>query len=118
MGPFELMDMIGHDVNFAVTNSVWRAFYNDQRFLPSLIQQELVDAGFFGKKTGRGFYDYREGAVKPEAQTEAAQTPAGKIVLTASRPQQKPSPTACSIAACPSPAPRTVMAGLPKSAAP
>jgi 3-hydroxybutyryl-CoA dehydrogenase len=50
MGPFELMDMIGHDVNFAVTNSVWRAFYNDQRFLPSLIQQELVDAGFFGRK--------------------------------------------------------------------
>jgi 3-hydroxybutyryl-CoA dehydrogenase len=81
MGPFELMDMIGHDVNFAVTNSVWRAFYNDQRFLPSLLQQELVDAGFFGKKTGRGFYDYREGAVRPEAQTEAAQTPAGKIVL-------------------------------------
>ena len=81
MGPFELMDMIGHDVNFAVTNSVWRAFYNDQRFLPSLIQQELVDAGFFGKKTGRGFYDYREGAVKPEPQTEAAQAPAGKITL-------------------------------------
>jgi 3-hydroxybutyryl-CoA dehydrogenase len=81
MGPFELMDMIGHDVNFAVTNSVWRAFYNDQRFLPSLIQQELVDAGFFGKKTGRGFYDYRAGAVKPEPQSEAAQAPAGKITL-------------------------------------
>lgn len=81
MGPFELMDMIGHDVNFAVTNSVWRAFYNDQRFLPSLIQQELVDAGFYGKKTGRGFYDYREGAVKPEPQTEAPQTPAGKITV-------------------------------------
>ncbi|MDP3538027.1 MAG: 3-hydroxyacyl-CoA dehydrogenase PaaH [Azonexus sp.] len=81
MGPFELMDMIGHDVNFAVTNSVWRAFYNDQRFLPSLIQQELVDAGFFGKKTGRGFYDYREGAVRPAPQTEAAQAPAGKITL-------------------------------------
>jgi len=81
MGPFELMDMIGHDVNFAVTNSVWRAFYNDQRFLPSLIQQELVDAGFYGKKTGRGFYDYREGAVRPAPQTEAAQTPAGKITV-------------------------------------
>lgn len=81
MGPFELMDMIGHDVNFAVTNSVWRAFYNDQRFLPSLIQQELVDAGFYGKKTGRGFYDYRDGAEKPAAQTEAAQTPAGKITV-------------------------------------
>ena len=81
MGPFELMDMIGHDVNFAVTNSVWRAFYNDQRFLPSLIQQELVDAGFYGRKTGRGFYDYREGAVKPAPQTEAAQAPAGKITV-------------------------------------
>jgi len=81
MGPFELMDMIGHDVNFAVTNSVWRAFYNDQRFLPSLIQQELVDAGFYGKKSGRGFYDYREGAVRPAAQTEPAQTPAGKITV-------------------------------------
>ena len=81
MGPFELMDMIGHDVNFAVTNSVWRAFYNDQRFLPSLIQQELVDAGFYGKKTGRGFYDYREGIAKPEPQSEAAQTPAGKITV-------------------------------------
>lgn len=72
MGPFELMDMIGHDVNFAVTNSVWRAFYNDQRFLPSLIQQELVDAGFLGRKTGRGFYDYREGAVKAEPASQAA----------------------------------------------
>ena len=81
MGPFELMDMIGHDVNFAVTHSVWRAFYHDQRFLPSLIQQELVDAGFYGKKTGRGFYDYRDGAEKPAAQTEAAQTPAGKITV-------------------------------------
>ncbi len=81
MGPFELMDMIGHDVNFAVTNSVWRAFYNDQRFLPSLIQQELVDAGFYGKKSGRGFYDYREGAAKPAPQTESVQTPAGKIAI-------------------------------------
>ena len=81
MGPFELMDMIGHDVNFAVTNSVWRAFYHDPRFLPSLIQQELVDAGFFGKKTGRGFYDYREGAVRPTPRIEAAQSPVGKITL-------------------------------------
>lgn len=81
MGPFELMDMIGHDVNFAVTRSVWNAFYNDQRFLPSLIQQELVDAGYLGKKTGRGFYDYREGAVRPVPATEAVQAAPNDIVI-------------------------------------
>lgn len=81
MGPFELMDMIGHDVNFAVTNSVWRAFFHDPRFLPSLIQQELVDGGYYGRKSGRGFYDYREGAEKPQPVSEAPQTPAGKITI-------------------------------------
>ena len=58
MGPFELMDMIGHDVNFAVTQSVWKASYHDPRFAPSLLQQELVAAGFLGRKSGRGFYAY------------------------------------------------------------
>lgn len=72
MGPFELMDLIGHDVNFAVTRSVWNAFFNDQRFLPSLIQQEMVDAGFFGKKSGRGFYNYRADASLPAPATAAA----------------------------------------------
>ena len=81
MGPFELMDMIGHDVNFAVTRSVWNAFYNDQRFLPSLIQQDLVDAGFLGKKTGRGFYDYRDGAVRPAPNTEAAQATPDSVLI-------------------------------------
>ncbi|MGV8898898.1 MAG: 3-hydroxyacyl-CoA dehydrogenase PaaH [Burkholderiaceae bacterium] len=81
MGPFELMDMIGHDVNFAVTRSVWNAFFNDQRFLPSLIQQELVDAGFLGKKTGRGFYDYRDGAVRPAPDTEALQPVPDDILI-------------------------------------
>jgi len=86
MGPFELMDLIGHDVNFAVTNSVWRAFYHDPRFLPSLLQQELVDAGFLGRKTGRGFYDYSADAARPAPQTEAPCTPAGKIVVCGKSP--------------------------------
>lgn len=65
MGPFELTDLIGHDVNFAVTQSVFRAYHNDPRFTPSLIQQELVSAGRLGRKSGRGFYDYSPNAVKP-----------------------------------------------------
>lgn len=69
MGPFELMDLIGHDVNYAVTQSVFDAFYGDQRFLPSLIQKELLDAGFLGRKSGRGFYDYAENTVQPEVDT-------------------------------------------------
>jgi 3-hydroxybutyryl-CoA dehydrogenase len=62
MGPCELMDLIGHDTNFAVTQSVFAANFFDRRFTPSLVQQELVDAGFLGRKTGRGFYRYPEGA--------------------------------------------------------
>ncbi|RBP83486.1 3-hydroxyacyl-CoA dehydrogenase PaaC [Marinomonas rhizomae] len=68
MGAFELTDMIGHDVNYAVTCSVFDAYYGDFRFQPSLIQKDLVDAGFLGRKTGQGFYSYQEGAEKPEAQ--------------------------------------------------
>lgn len=66
MGPFELMDLIGHDVNFAVTKSVWEAFFHDPRFLPALRQQELVAAGFLGRKSGRGFHSYAENAVPPQ----------------------------------------------------
>jgi 3-hydroxybutyryl-CoA dehydrogenase len=73
MGPFELMDLIGHDVNFAVTRSVWEAYFHDQRYTPSVLQQELVAAGYFGRKTRRGIYDYREGAQAPAPATEANQ---------------------------------------------
>lgn len=65
MGAFELTDLIGHDVNYAVTCSVFEAYYGDFRFQPSLIQKELVDAGRLGRKSGRGFYDYAEGAQRP-----------------------------------------------------
>ncbi len=81
MGAFELMDMIGHDVNLAVTRSVWNAYFNDPRYLPSLAQQDLVDAGFLGKKSGRGFYDYREGANNPQAQTEPERAYPAHIVV-------------------------------------
>lgn len=59
MGPFELMDLIGHDVNYAVTETVFRDFYYDPRFRPSFAQKRLVEAGWLGRKSGRGFYDYR-----------------------------------------------------------
>ena len=65
MGPFELMDLIGQDVNYAVTCSVFDAFHQDKRFLPSLIQRELVDGGLLGRKSGRGFYDYSLSAEPP-----------------------------------------------------
>jgi 3-hydroxybutyryl-CoA dehydrogenase len=60
MGPFELMDLIGHDVNYVVTETVWTQFYFDPRFKPSLSQKRLLEAGFLGRKSGRGFYDYSE----------------------------------------------------------
>jgi len=70
MGPFELMDLIGHDINYAVTQSVWEAFFHDPRYTPSAVQRELVAAGFLGRKSGRGFYAYGAGAVPPVPQTE------------------------------------------------
>jgi len=66
MGPCELMDLIGHDTNFAVTQSVYQANFYDKRYVPSLLQRELVDGGLLGRKSGRGIYDYAEGAVKPQ----------------------------------------------------
>ena len=66
MGPFELMDFIGNDVNFAATKSVYEAAFHDSRFRPTLTQQRLFDAGFLGRKSGRGYYDYSPGAEAPE----------------------------------------------------
>lgn len=66
MGPFTLMDYIGNDVNYAVTESVFTAFYFDPRFKPSFTQKRHSEAGYFGRKTGRGFYNYAEGSIQPE----------------------------------------------------
>lgn len=63
MGPCQLTDLIGQDVNFSVTESVYKAFFAEPRYRPSLVQKELVDAGCLGRKTGQGFYDYRADVV-------------------------------------------------------
>ena len=66
MGPFELMDLIGHDVNYKVTETVFKEFYYDPRFKPSFAQKRLVEAGRLGKKSGIGFYNYGEKANNPD----------------------------------------------------
>ncbi|UVW28287.1 3-hydroxyacyl-CoA dehydrogenase PaaH [Massilia sp. H6] len=88
MGPFELMDLIGHDVNFSVTNSVYAAYFGDPRFTPSILQQELVNAGFLGRKTGRGFYRYGEGVEKPVVQTEPPQARPESVSIVGSESAQ------------------------------
>lgn len=65
MGPFELMDFIGNDVNYKVTESVWTQFFYEPRFKPSLTQKRLFEAGWYGRKTGRGYYNYAEGVSMP-----------------------------------------------------
>jgi len=70
MGPFTLMDYIGHDVNYAVTESIWKAFYHEPRYKPSHIQKKLVEAGFLGRKSGRGFYDYHNNSEIPLKEVE------------------------------------------------
>ncbi|NBE52231.1 3-hydroxyacyl-CoA dehydrogenase [Streptomyces boluensis] len=77
MGPFELTDLIGQDVNEAVTRSVWESFFQDPKFTPSLAQRRLVESGRLGRKTGRGWYGYEDGAERPApALREAAPAPA------------------------------------------
>jgi len=85
MGPCELMDLIGHDTNFAVTQSVYDANFGDKRYVPSLVQREMVDGGVLGRKSGRGFFAYGPaGAATPATATAtdfiAPPVPAGAIV--------------------------------------
>ncbi|MCK8521421.1 3-hydroxyacyl-CoA dehydrogenase NAD-binding domain-containing protein [Aquimarina sp. D1M17] len=65
MGPFELMDFIGNDVNYTVTETVFKAFYYDPRYKPAFTQKRLSEAGYLGRKSGKGYYNYSEGAQKP-----------------------------------------------------
>ena len=81
MGAFELMDLIGNDVNFAVTRTVWQACYYDPRYAPSVLQEERVVAGHFGRKSGRGFFDYSEGAARPAPVTVPARLAPERIVV-------------------------------------
>ncbi len=81
MGPCELMDLVGHDVNFAVTRSVHAAYFGDPRFAPSVVQQEMVEAGLLGRKSARGFFDYREGAANPPPATAPAAPRPSRAVI-------------------------------------
>ncbi len=78
MGPFELMDFIGNDVNYKVTEAVFEQFYYDPRYKPSLTQKRLFESGRFGRKSGRGYYNYAEGASNPEAKKDFK---LGEIIL-------------------------------------
>jgi 3-hydroxybutyryl-CoA dehydrogenase len=81
MGPFQLMDLIGHDVNYSVTESVFKSFYYDPRYMPSITQLKLVEAGWLGRKSGRGFFNYNEaneatvvpGQLDPNVQIEISE---------------------------------------------
>ena len=76
MGPFELMDLIGNDVNYMVTRTVWESFFYDPRYKPSFIQQRLVQGRWLGRKSGRGHYRYdANGAIVPEAPVGLAGAP-------------------------------------------
>jgi 3-hydroxybutyryl-CoA dehydrogenase len=81
MGPFELMDMIGHDVNYVVTETVFTAFYFDPKFKPSFPQKRLLEAGFLGKKSGRGFYNYNQELPKPTEDTVLAKAIFERVIV-------------------------------------
>lgn len=81
MGPFELMDFIGHDVNYIVTETVFNAFYFDPKFKPSFTQKRLLEAGFLGRKTGRGFYDYSQELPKPTENSALAKAIFERVIV-------------------------------------
>jgi 3-hydroxybutyryl-CoA dehydrogenase len=81
MGPFELMDMIGHDVNYVVTETVFTAFYFDPKFKPSFTQKRLLEAGFLGRKSGRGFYNYSQELPLPTEDTVLAKSIFERVIV-------------------------------------
>ena len=87
MGPFELMDFIGNDINYTVTKTVFKTFYYDSKFRPSFTQQRLAEAGYLGRKTGKGYYDYDENGkvtsseVKRSYNTDLAQTIFDRVLV-------------------------------------
>ena len=81
MGPFELMDMIGHDVNYVVTETVFTAFYFDPKFKPSFTQKRLLEAGFLGRKSGRGFYNYNQELPLPTEDTVLAKSIFERVIV-------------------------------------
>ena len=83
MGPFTLMDYIGNDVNYAVTETVFKAFYFDPRYKPSFTQKSLAEAGYLGRKSGKGYYDYAEGSsqAEPNNDQELQKKIANRIII-------------------------------------
>jgi 3-hydroxybutyryl-CoA dehydrogenase len=84
MGPFELMDFIGHDVNYRVTETVFEQFFYDPRYKPSITQKRLFEAGCYGRKTGQGYYRYADGAAlkpAPNQDSELQRTISERILV-------------------------------------
>ena len=82
MGPFQLMDFIGNDINYTVSETVFKAFYYDPRYKPSLTQKRYVEAGYLGKKSGKGFYDHtEEQVIQPDTDTSKGQKILDRILV-------------------------------------